>query len=448
MSITTRIALLAGATVLSSVAAAFAQTVAPQPSSGALFGAADVRRGRNTLDFEWSTVQGYDSNVPAELQTIAPTETLASGSSTMFLGHMKYRWQGSRVQVEGTSESAFRQYHELEDFSPFSYSGGIGISARLDGRTTLRGHQSVAYSPSYLFGLFPGVETSNLGHAVSVAPDYAVSDSASYSYHSTATLTRELSRRNQVSVSGEFQYTDFLQESTFQRDLDSLSLGVGFSRAVSPNAAIQLGYRYRTGTFGYALGALPQYGMSATEHGVNVGLEYARPLSAARRLSLVFNIGSAVMDTPASAVQQSLDTRLYRVYGDVAASWNLSRSWTTRATYRRGLEYIADLTQPVFVDGFTVEIGGLCTPRVEVLASAMFANGASAITHDAASFDTSSVDTRVRYAITSRLAVYGEYIYYLYDFRDGRLLAPGIPPGFERNSIRAGVTLWVRALRR
>jgi opacity protein-like surface antigen len=448
VSITIRIVLLASATVLCSVAAAFAQNVAPQPSNGALFGAADARQGRHTLDFEWSTAQGYDSNVPEELQPIAPTETLASGSSTMFLGHMTYRWRGSRVQVEGTSESVFRQYHELEDFSPFSYSGGIGVSAQLDGRTTLRGYQSAAYSPSYLFGLFPDVKTSSVGQAASVAPDYAVSDSSSYSYHSTATLTRELSRRNQISVSGEFQYTDFLNEPALQRDLDSTSLGVAFSRAVSPNAAIHLGYRYRTGTFGYASSALPQFGVSATEHGVDVGLEYARPLSAVRRMSFVFNIGSAVMDAPIPAVQQSSDTRLYRVYGDVAASWNLSRSWTTRATYRRGLEYIPDLTQPVFVEGFTAEIGGLLTRRLDVVASAMFANGASVVTRDATSFNTSSVDTRVRFAITSTLAVYGEYIYYLYDFQDPRLLAPGIPPGFERNSIRAGLTLWVRALRR
>ena len=110
MSITTRIAIVAGAAVLSSVSLAFSQTTASQPSSGGLFGAVDDRRVHNALDFEWSAVQGYDSNVPAELRNILPTETLASGSSTMFLGHMNYRWQGSRVQVEGTSESAFRQY--------------------------------------------------------------------------------------------------------------------------------------------------------------------------------------------------------------------------------------------------------------------------------------------------------------------------------------------------
>ena len=174
-------------------------------------------------------------------------------------------------------------------------------------------------------------------------------------------------------------------------------------------------------------------GISATEHGVNAGLEYSHPLSAARRMSFAFNVGSSVMDTPASTVQQGADTRLYRVYGDVAASWNLSRSWTTRATYRRGLEYIPEFTQPVFVDGFTAEIGGLCTSRLEILASTMFASGASAVTDSSSTFDTSSADVRVRYAITSTFAVYGEYIYYRYDFRDGRLLAPGIPPGFERN---------------
>jgi hypothetical protein len=399
------------------------------------------------LDFSWSIAEGYDSNVPAELQGIGPAKYAVSGGSTMFLGHMDYRWQGSRVRLAASGESAVRRYDEVRDFIPLSYSGGVDLSARLGGRTSFQAHQTAAYSPSYLYGLFPSLKSAEV--AVPVAPDYAVSDSESYIYGSTVTLTRDLSRRNRVSATGEFQYTNFLHQSPLQRDLHSTAVGGEFSRKVAPNMAIQVGYRYRTGTFGYGAGPVAmQYGVSATEHGVTVGLDYTRRLSAARQLSLSFEIGPSAVSVPASSVQQVDAGHLYRASGDVAVGWNFSGSWTTRATYSRGLEYIADLTEPVFAEGVTAEIGGLCTSRVDIVASARYSSGASAVYRDALTFDTSSADVRIRYAITSTLAVYGEYLYYYYDLRGHRQLAPGIPPGLERNAVRAGLTLWVRALRR
>ena len=41
-----------------------------------------------------------------------------------------------------------------------------------------------------------------------------------------------------------------------------------------------------------------------------------------------------------------------------------------------------------------------------------------------------------------------EYLYYFYDFGEGTPLLVGIPPGLERNGVRAGFTLWMPALRR
>ena len=116
-------------------------------------------------------------------------------------------------------------------------------------------------------------------------------------------------------------------------------------------------------------------------------------------------------------------------------SVGFSRSWTTRATYRRGLEYIADLTQPVFANGFTAEIGGLCTSRVDFLPRQVTASGASALNRSALTFDTSSADVRVRYALTSNLALY----------RRVHLLLLRLP---KRKAARAGHSGWARKKRR
>jgi hypothetical protein len=360
----------------------------------------------------------------------------------MLMANMDYGWQGSRVRVGVTGASALRYYSELESVSTASYAAGFGVSARLDGRTTIFANQSVAYSPSYLYAVFPREAVTNPGTAAPPPPDYAVSDTESYFYGTTLTLTRGLSRRSHVSATGEFQYTDFLHETTRQPDLHSESVRAEYSRNLARNLALRVGYRYRSGTFGYgsALGLAPD--LSATEHGPDVGVAYTRPVSATRNIALGFSVGSSAMSVPGLNTSDS-----YRPYGEVTVGWQFSTAWQVRGTGRRGLEYVAGLSAPVFVDSFAAELGGLLHPRLNVLASARYSSGASALSSRAQPFDTYTGDFQIRYALNRELSFYGEYLYYFYDFQ-GTGLAPGIPPRLERNGVRAGLTVWVPALRR
>jgi hypothetical protein len=443
-----RVALVAMAAFVCAATPAFPQPTDVPPSTGGLFGAAHNRRFHDAIDLSLSVVEGYDSNVPP-VRGIGPSEPLVSGGSTMFLGHMDYRWQGSRLQVAASGETALRQYTQAVDFNPASYSGGLGMSARLGGRMTLYANQTVAYSPSYLYGLFPAVVPEAPGATVPVAPDYAISNSESYAYATRVTLTRGLTRRNRLSATGEFDYTNFLHDTAARPDLNSSGVRGEYWHQLAPSTAITVGYGYRTGIFGndvYA--ASTPYGMSANEHRVSVGRDYSRPLSATRRVSVAANVGSSIVNTAGSTVHELDPSQLVRLSSDVGVTWNFSRSWSARGTYRRGLEYVADLTEPVFADGFTAEFGGLCTSRIDIVVSARYSRGVSVVNRDALAFDTSGADLRLRYALTSALAVYGEYLYYFYDFRGNRSLAPGIPPSLERNAIRAGLTLRVRAWRR
>ena len=54
--------------------------------------------------------------------------------------------------------------------------------------------------------------------------------------------------------------------------------------------------------------------------------------------------------------------RLIRGSGDVALGYQF-KTWQAHATFRRGLEYVAALGQPVFVNGVTLEWTAL--PTVE-----------------------------------------------------------------------------------
>lgn len=436
--------------LLSTATPAFSQATGSQHSHGGLFGGGDVgRRVHHKLDFSLSLVGANDSDTPVEVRAIDPSNALMSGYSTMFMGNAEYQWDRSRVKVGATGASVLRRYNQLHDVGSVSASAGVGLWARLGGRTTLLANQSAAYSPSYLYGLFPSDAVRNPGDAIPVAPDYAVSNSASYFYGTTLTLTRGLTRRSRLSATAEFQYTDYVQEAGRRRDLNSQGVHGEFLSNLARNTAVRFGYRYRTGRFGYAAEAIAtEPGVSATEHGLDVGIEYSRPLSATRRMVFSSSFGSSTVNTPMSSRNGTDANRLIRLSGDIGVAWQFTRSWQTRGTFRHGLEYVAQLSEPVYLDGFSAELGGLITPRIEVLGSARYSSGASALNRDALTFDTHGADFRVQYAVTRSLAVYAQYLYYFYDFTGNARLPTGIPSGLERNGVRAGLTLWTPAVRR
>jgi hypothetical protein len=407
-----------------------------------LFAGGDNHPARHKLNFSLSVVEANDSDVPAEGRGVFPTDTLLSGYSTLLMTNMDYGWQGSRVRFGITGASVMRYYSALESVQSVSYTVGVGASARLAGRTMLFANQSVAYLPSYLYGLFPRETVTSPGTPVPPAPDYAVTDTESYSYSTTVTLTRGLSRRSHVSATGEFQYTDFLHQTTRQPDLHSESVRAEYSRNLARKLALRVGYRYRSGTFGYgsALGLAPD--LSATEHGPDIGLTYTRPVSATRQIALGFNAGSSAVSLPGLSTGDS-----YRPYGELTVAWQFSRAWQVRGTGRRGLEYVAGLSAPVFVDSVVAELAGLLHPRLNVFTSARYSSGASALSNRVQPFDSYSGDFQIRFALNRELSFYGGYLYYFYDFQ-GTGLAPGIPPSLERNGVRAGLTVWVPALRR
>jgi hypothetical protein len=137
-------------------APAFSQATGSQPSPGGLFGGGNVdRRVHHKLDFSLSLVEANDSDTPAELRGIGPSDTLLSGYSTMFMGNAEYHWDRSRVQVGATGASVLRRYNQLQGVRSVSASGGLCLSVRRGGRTTLLANQSAAYSQWSLYGVFP-----------------------------------------------------------------------------------------------------------------------------------------------------------------------------------------------------------------------------------------------------------------------------------------------------
>jgi hypothetical protein len=143
-----------------------------------------------------------------------------------------------------------------------------------------------------------------------------------------------------------------------------------------------------------------------------------------------------------------VESRFDRVSGQMSLGYEFGRSWRTSASYRRGLEYIAGLNQPVFSDSVTTSLDGLITRRLDATVSAGYSSGASAQNRGGLTFDTYTGSSVLRFAITRSFAAFTDYVYYDYKTRGVALLPVGIPRQLHRNTVRAGLTLNVRPLGR
>jgi hypothetical protein len=150
------------------------------------------------LDVTLSAAEAYDDNLLAETGGLTPATPAVSGFYSMFLADAAYNWQVRKVQFGATGGTAIRYYNESGKVEP-GFTSGVGFTAELARRSSISANQTVAYSPSYLYGLFPTVSAAAPGDAIPVAPDYAVNNSSSYAYGSSVSVSHGLTRRGTIS---------------------------------------------------------------------------------------------------------------------------------------------------------------------------------------------------------------------------------------------------------
>jgi hypothetical protein len=429
-----------GFAVLSPPAALAQGGGAARPYRG-LFGGGEGRSGGDGLNLTATLVEAYDDNLLAESGPASPDAPAVSGFYTMLQAGTDFSWSTPRLHIGASSTSAWRYYDPSGQVRNVSHSAGFGFGATVSERTRLFVNQSIAYSPSYLFGLFSDVAvgTPTPGIGEPAAPDYKVNDLVSSSYGTTATFNRGLTRRASVAVHVDYSFTDF-NEANGLADMTSYGSAVEFSSSVGRRTALKTAYRYHSGDYSQVRGR-------AAEHGVDVSFDHTQLLSASRRAQFGLRMGVARMELPLEGLQGAGRGRLYRLVGNASVSYELSRSWRVRGSYQRGLEYVAELTEPVFVDAITAAADGLLTRRLEFSTTAGYSSGRSLMS-SATPFDTYTAGVRGRFAASRTVALHLEYLYYFYDFGRSGVLAPGLSPRLERNGIRGGLTLWVPAFRK
>ena len=414
-----------------------AQTTPAARSSGGLFGATRSNDlDRNWLNVSFSLSEAYDTELPLEHTAGLPQNAQPwGGYSTILVGDADYERSWRRLRIAATADAAFRYYDGLDRTDAVGYSGGFGAHIPLPGTASLRIDQSAAYSPSYLYQLFPVSTAPALGDAIVTAPDYQVLQTDSYDYRSNLTFTAGSTRGTSVTASGSFDRTDFQEDRARQPKLNAYSGRAAISHRVTRNVGLSVDYSYRTGDFADG---------TSNEHRLAFGAEYSRPLSTSRRATFRLNVTPSTLHISDDALSSGVAGRIFRLQGDASVSYPFRRTWQVSANVGRRSEYLAVLGEPVLSDAARLSLEGLLTRRLELLATAAYAEGASALNRFN-HFDSYTGNVRLRFALSRGVAIYGEYLYFSYDYGGAAAFPPDLPRAFEQHGLRIGATLWVTA---
>ncbi len=439
-----RVVLAVVCLTLLSARPAESQGTTPRRPSGGLFGA--TRSDTNEterLNFALELAEGIDSDLPSEQgAAVVGGGWGAGGFSTLFGASSSYNHNGRRLQLAGSASTAFKYYQRLDRLDALSHGASLGMRLRLPKQGHFEINEAAAYSPSYLYQLFPQVDSPTLGASVPLNPDYRIDQTNSYSSLTRVALEFGSALGTQLTTSGEYQVTEYEDDASPR--LETRAAGARVSHAVSRSASFVLGYQYRTGEFGVA--------GPSQEHQTTIGVEYSPALSVSRRLNIRLNATPSWLRFPASTVGTStageISPYLFRLQGDARVSYPFRPNWRAAATYSRGVQYLVGLNEPLLSDSVRAELRGLIARRLDLAASAGYATAASALSGASQELDTYTGTVKIRYALKRSFALYSEYLYYYYDQRGQSSLAPGLPSVFEQHGVRLGLTCFIEALGR
>jgi hypothetical protein len=421
-----------------------------QPGTGsrrpykALFGGAATDPSKHhTLDVTASVAEGYDDNVLAEggdLGVGAGTAAQQSGFVSTFNPTVEYAWTGRSVQFTGVAGSSLRYYQTAHELLPSTHFGNVGLS--IGGQRTLfTAGQSVTYSPSYLYSIFPSLGTADPDYVIAATGDYASSSQQVLVYDTTMNLNQSLSERSHITALGSFRYSD-LSNLKAGRVLRAYNAGGRYFYDLSRNASLHFGYIHREGNY-----VLSELDRATVVHDIDAGVDYHRPLSFSRRTHIDFGIGSSIVNAP--TIDSGNAQLQYRVGANAGLTHDMGRTWRARVEYRRGVGFIEAVRQPVFSDAVNGSLSGFFTRRTDLYVSGGFSTGdAGTVSVAQNRVRTYTGSARVRTALNETFALFAEYLYYNYDLGSAVIVADGLPRSLDRNTARVGVSVWVPVLRK
>lgn len=311
---------------------------------------------------------------------------------------------------------------------------GLNASLPIGRRTTIDGSGTFGYAPYYGFGLFPalGALGSTVGNAV-LDPNinFAIRPTRILQLGTRVGLSHQLSMRSSIGAHFGESHTYFEGDQPTQQGRD---VGGQYSHVLTRSMTVRVGYTLQAGATSLA-------GVRPMTHNIDAGVNYSKALSFARKTTVGFSTGSALLsDGTGSGLV--IDRTHFRLTGSAHLDHQIGRSWSAQAVYNRGFEFVDMFVAPAFVDSVTFGVGGALNRRTTVGTDVSYLHGAfGGLTSDQQ--DAWSASSMVRIQMARTFSFFAQYHYYWYEFTNVSQLPGGLPQALKRDGAQVGLTLSV-----
>jgi opacity protein-like surface antigen len=124
----------------------------------------------------------------------------------------------------------------------------------------------------------------------------------------------------------------------------------------------------------------------------------------------------------------------------------MGRTWTAQIAYDRGLEFYEGFSDPFLTDGVTGQLYGFLARRVRFSSAGNYSVGNVGAGQNRG-FNSVSANAGLEFGLTRRLGLFTRYMYYRYDFDANVGLDPRLLRKFDRQGVRAGLTIFIPVIR-
>lgn len=400
---------------------------------------------RQLLTFQMTVSEALDSDVTPEFRTHLPGGNLPIGRrSNIVTTALDYSQDRRWLRLSAATAGFVRYSHAADTVKPGSANAQAGVAVRTPRVGTLSLSQGLSYSPSYLYQLLPGEVDPDAESVPPADPDYRIDTRESLSHRTRLGLTTGTGLGWRAVTSAQYTRADF-QDDAARGNRRNWEGSTVVSYLPTRRGGVSFGYRYRAARFGGP-------GDTSEGHEFPLGFEFTPALTVTRRLAFKVDVIPTVIDTLAVEGEGEGDEadrpvaterrRRYPLQGDVSISYPFHFRWHLSAGYRRGVDLVALLSEPVVTDGARLRVAGVMGRRLDLSIQARYALGASVSGGGRDRLTTAQGTAQLRVALTRAIALSAEYLYYYYDFGGQRRLAPDLPAIYEQHSLRVGVAMF------
>jgi hypothetical protein len=265
----------------------------------------------------------------------------------------------------------------------------------------------------------------------------AVYPNRTYSYGLSTSLSYQLSRRSSLSLGYDQRYTDF---PAGQQDLRDYTASARFGHRLTRDVGVHLGYSY-------GVAAVQGPTTLPVVQNIDVGVDYSKALSFARRTTFNFTTGTTMLANPSSTLSPQAGRRYFDITGSASLDHEMGRTWSARLSYRRGWQFVDTFATPFFTDGVTAALGGSTGRRTTLGLLAAYVHGAIGISGPG-QHQSYSGSATYNLKLSRWSSAYAQYSFYQYEFADNTLSLPvGFPQSLDRHSVRIGFSISAPLLR-